>query len=276
MISQYNKKGWRNPWVFGLIALILSGVCINGVFVWNALKDSRSTLVDQEYNTRNRKTDAAFVKEIEAQNALGWKTTIKQPKVVGLAIPVLYEISLTDRQGLPVSGRMEVSAYRASDASKDFVTPFKEVSLGNYQGQISFPLKGYWKLRIRVVRAKDVFETESDKFSVKDIQAQNALAWKINIVQPKEVLRAVPANYEIIALDRQGQPVSGKIEVLALYRTSDLRREFAIPFQQVSAGKYQGQIKFPLKGEWELSVRLIRDRDVFEMESDKFSVADSK
>jgi len=29
---------------------------------------------------------------------------------------------------------MEVEAYRAADASKDFTTTFKEVSAGGYQG----------------------------------------------------------------------------------------------------------------------------------------------
>ena len=72
---------------------------------------------------------------------------------------------MVDRQGAPVSGEMEVVAYRSADAEKDFAIPFKEISSGKYQGYISFPLKGYWELRIRVKRAKDVFEVGSNKFS---------------------------------------------------------------------------------------------------------------
>jgi nitrogen fixation protein FixH len=276
MISQRNKKGWQNPWVFGLLGLIFSGVAINGLFLWNALSEERSTLVDREYNTRNRKTGAEVVKEIEAQNALGWKATIKQTKAVPLNEPTACQVSILDREGHPVSGQLEVSAYRASDASKDFTVPFKEDSLGNYQGIMRFPLKGYWKLRIRVVRGKEVFETEGNRFSVKDIAAQNALAWKFSIKQPSQVVRGAPARYEVSAVDRQGLPVSGKMEVVAYYRASDVSQDIVIPFNEVSAGHYQGVVSFPINGDWELGVRLIRGKDVFETESDKISVADNK
>jgi hypothetical protein len=77
-----------------------------------------------------------------------------------------YEISVTDRDGKPVSGALEVEAYRASDASKDFTTAFKEVAAGRYQGYITFPLKGYWELHIRVQRGEDRFGVDTEKFMV--------------------------------------------------------------------------------------------------------------
>lgn len=276
MISQSNKRGWRNPWLFGLLALVLSGIAVNVVFVLHSLDSSRSTLVDEEYNTRNHKTDAVFLKEIEAQSILAWKTTIKQPKFVSLNVPQPYEITVVDLKGVPVSGQMEVTAYRASDSAKDFKVVFKETSAGRYEGFMNFAIKGYWKLRIRVDRGRDVFVTEGEKFSVRDIAAQKALAWRIQVQQPNETVRAtIPANYEITAVDAKGLPVSGKMEVVANHRASDVSQDFVIPFKEVSAGKYQGLIKFPNKGDWELSIRLIRNKDVFETDSDKFAVADS-
>lgn len=165
MISQENKKGWRNPWFLGIIGLVLTVLMVNGTLIWYAM-NHRSSLVDHEYSTKNRKSDTETINDIEAQNALAWKTAIKQPQVIVMAMPASYEINVVDRQGMPVSGEMEVLAYRASDATKDFVNPFKEISPGNYQGYLSFPLKGYWELRIRIKRGKDVFETESGKFTV--------------------------------------------------------------------------------------------------------------
>lgn len=165
MISQDNKKGWLNPWLLGMIGVVITALAVNAVLIWYSMHH-RSTLVDHEYNTRNRKTDTETLQDIEARNALAWKISVKQPKSLILGVPASYDISVVDRQGMPVSGNMEVLAYRAADASKDFVTPFKEVSSGNYQGAISFPLKGYWELRIRVVRGKEVFETETPKFTV--------------------------------------------------------------------------------------------------------------
>lgn len=169
MLSQENKKSWRNPWFVGMMGVVVTALLVNSVLIWYALH-RRSTLVDHEYSTRDRKSDTETIEDIQAQNALAWKITIKLPKMVMLATPAAYEIDVADRQGAPVSGEMEVVAYRASDADKDFAIPFREVSSGKYQGYISFPLKGFWELRIRVKRGKDVFETESNKFSVTPAQ----------------------------------------------------------------------------------------------------------
>lgn len=167
MISQESKKGWLNPWLLGMIGVILTALAVNALLIWYSMHH-RSTLVDHEYNTRSRKSDTATMQEIESRNALGWKVSIKRPQGLTLGVPASYEMTVQDRQGAPVSGSMEVLAYRAADASKDFVTPFKETTTGNYQGAIAFPLKGYWELRIRVMRGKEVFETETSRFAVAD------------------------------------------------------------------------------------------------------------
>lgn len=165
MISQDSKEGLRNPWFLGMIGLIVVVLGVNGLFIWYAMHN-RSSLVDREYSTKDRKSDTSTLNDLQAHKALAWKTTIKQPKTIVMNSPAAYEISVVDREGAPVSGTMEVEAYRASDAGKDFTTAFREISPGKYQGYISFPLKGYWELRIRTVRGKDVFETESSKLSV--------------------------------------------------------------------------------------------------------------
>jgi len=165
IISQHNKNGLRNPWLLGMAALIILVLAVNGTFIWFATH-SRSTLVDRDYNTKDRKSNAAVVNEIQEQKMLAWKITIHKPKLIVMNTPAKYEITVTDRSGAPVSGTMEVEAYRASDASKDFTTFFHETSPGNYQGSISFPLKGYWELRIRTKRGEDVFETSTKKFPV--------------------------------------------------------------------------------------------------------------
>ena len=169
MLTQKDKTGWRNPWVVGMAGLIVATLLVNTLLIWYALH-SRSTLVDHEYSSKDRKSDTETIDDIQAQNSLAWKVTVKQPKALMLATPASYEIEVADRQGLPVSGEMEVVAYRSSDAEKDFSVPFKEVTSGKYQGFISFPLKGYWELRIRVKRNKDVFEVGSSKFLVTQAQ----------------------------------------------------------------------------------------------------------
>ncbi len=165
MLSQKSKDGWRNPWFLGMLGVVVTAVLVNSVLIWYALH-GRSTLVDHEYSTKDRKSDTETIDDIKAQKDLAWKFTIKLPNMVVLATPAAYKIDVVDRQGAPVNGEMEVVAYRASDADKDFLIPFTQVSSGKYQGYISFPLKGYWELRIRVKRSEDVFEAESNKFLV--------------------------------------------------------------------------------------------------------------
>jgi nitrogen fixation protein FixH len=165
LISQDNKNGLRNPWLLGMLALMAVVVGVNGAFIWLAMKN-RPALVDREYNARSLKSDSAALNNLEKHRALAWQTSIKQPKTITTGSPAAYEIGVTDRAGAPVSGTMEVLAYRASDAARDFTTAFTESSPGNYQGYISFPLEGYWELRIRVKRGTEVFEVNTDRFAV--------------------------------------------------------------------------------------------------------------
>lgn len=166
MISQSNKAGLRNPWLLGMLGLIVLVLGVNITFIWYSANGSRSTLVEQDYKTKDRKANDELLRELREQQSLAWQTTIKKPKELVVGTPTAYEISVADRDGRPVSGAMAVEAYRASDSSKDFTTEFKEVSPGNYQGFISFPLKGYWELRIHVKRGEDDFGVGTERFMV--------------------------------------------------------------------------------------------------------------
>jgi len=166
MISQNNKSGLRNPWVWGMLALILVVLAVNFTFVWFATKGTRSALVERDYDTGNRKSGEELVKELKEQHKLSWQTEIKKPESIVTGVPTVYEIAVKDREGQPVSGVLEVAAYRPSDASKDFTTTFKEVASGRYQGYINFPLKGYWELHIRIQRGDERFSVDTEKFMV--------------------------------------------------------------------------------------------------------------
>ena len=63
MISQHSKKGLRNPWLLGMIGLIILVLGVNGAFIWFAMHN-RSTLVDRDYSTKDRKTNAAVVSDL--------------------------------------------------------------------------------------------------------------------------------------------------------------------------------------------------------------------
>lgn len=165
LISQQHKAGLRNPWLLGILGLICVVLAVNALFIWLSTHN-RSTLVDREYKSRDRKTGAAFLNELGAQQALGWQMSINRPSPVIRDEPTRYDIVVSDRDGKPVSGEMVVEAYRNADASRDFDTRFREVSIGSYQGFITFPLKGYWELHIRINRGNDVLNARTERFMV--------------------------------------------------------------------------------------------------------------
>lgn len=165
MISQDQKSGLRNPWVLGIIGLVAVVIAVNATFIWLSTQN-RSALVDRDYKSKDRKTGAAFLDELGARQSLAWRTVINRPDKVVKGVPVGYEIRVLDRDGAPVRGEVTVEAYRAADASQDFSTRFKEISVGTYGEYISFPLKGFWELHIRVVRGPDVYEAHTDRFMV--------------------------------------------------------------------------------------------------------------
>lgn len=166
MISQGNKAGFRNPWLLGMLGLIVLVLGVNSAFIWFATHN-RSSLVERDYKTKDRKAGEEVLMELGTRQVLGWQTSIKAPSSsIVMNAPAAYEISVVDREGVPVSGTMKVEVYRPSDDSKDFTVPFTEVSPGNYRGTISFPLKGFWELHIGIKRGADEFSVSTDKFSV--------------------------------------------------------------------------------------------------------------
>lgn len=169
MISQKHKSGLRNPWLLGLLLLILLVVGVNATIIWLATHN-QSSLVDRDYKTKDRKTNAQVLSELGRNQTLAWRTTIRRPAELVQGKPVLYRISVVDKDGNPVSGEMAVKAYRPSDASLDFVTPFEEVAAGDYQGSITFPLKGYWELHVHLRRGADEFSVRTERFKVQEAQ----------------------------------------------------------------------------------------------------------
>jgi nitrogen fixation protein FixH len=169
MISQENKSGLRNPWLLGMLFLIVLVLGVNITFIWYSANSQRSTLVERDYKTRDRKTTEAALKDLGEYHHLAWQMSINKPKEIAVGKPVSYEIRVTDKAGAPVAGGvLEVEAYRASDASRDFTVPFQEVAPGSYQGAVTYPLKGYWELHIRIQRGEDKFQVSADRFKVAD------------------------------------------------------------------------------------------------------------
>lgn len=179
MLSQKNKQGWRNPWVFGLIAVILSGVLINAKFFWNVTQHPTRVL-DENYTVKaHNKYDAKWLQEQAERSTLGWKIRLHSPqrlendplatpdadRFILLASPAELQFELKDASGNPIEGaQVEIDAQWPGDPKYDFNTKFQAASAGRYAGNMNFPRAGNWDLIIKANKDGREFDMEQKIF----------------------------------------------------------------------------------------------------------------
>ncbi|MEO8333317.1 MAG: FixH family protein [Gallionella sp.] len=179
MFSQKNKQGWRNPWVLGLIAVILSGVLINARMLWNVLHFP-TRLLDDNYSVKaHNQYDAKWVQQQAERSTLGWQARIHSPqqlqndsqavpsavRFILLASPAVLKLTLNDRDGKPVQGgQVEINAQWPGNPAFDFKSVLYEAAPGNYEGSLKFSRAGNWDLLIRAQLDDRQFDMEQKVF----------------------------------------------------------------------------------------------------------------
>jgi nitrogen fixation protein FixH len=100
---------------------------------------------------------------------------------------------------------------------------------------------------------------------IQQLAARDALAWRTNVLLPEPIVVGTPGLVRLIVQDKNDAAVThGKVSLTA-YRPSDANADFTIQLDEGSAGEYAGSIRFPLKGIWELTFRIERGDDVFDV-----------
>lgn len=179
MISQKNKQGWRNPWVFLLLSLVCAGVLINARMIWN-MAHHPMRLLDDNYTVKDHnRYDAKWLQEQAERSTLGWKASLHSPQQVQNdseatpaaarfildASPADIQLEFNDQQGKPIVGaKVVVDAQSPGDQSFDFKTEFNATSAGHYQGSLKFPRAGNWDLLIRAELDGRQFDMEQRVF----------------------------------------------------------------------------------------------------------------
>jgi nitrogen fixation protein FixH len=179
MISQKNKQGWRNPWVLGLLAVILSGVLINARMLWNVLHH-QTRLLDENYSVRgHNQYDAKWVQQQAERSTLGWQAKLHSPqrlendslamesatRFILVANPAQLKFELKDREGQPVQGgKVVIDAQWPGNPNFDTSVTLNETGSGLYEGSINFPRPGNWDILIKVVQNERIFEMEQKVF----------------------------------------------------------------------------------------------------------------
>ena len=179
MISQKNKQGLRNPWLLGLIVIVLSGVLINGRMLWNVMNHPTRVLDDHYSVKAHNQYDAKWLQQQAERSTLGWQARIHSPdqlendsnaipsavRFILMASPAVLNFELNDRDGHPVQGgQVEINAQWPGDPTFDFKGFLQEAAPGHYQGSIKFPRAGNWDLLIRVEQDGRQFDMEQKVF----------------------------------------------------------------------------------------------------------------
>ncbi len=179
MISQKNKQFWRNPWVLGLLVLVLAGVLTNIRLVWNVINNP-VRMLDDDYNVKkHNQYDAKWVQQQAERSTLGWQAKLHSPqqlqndplatksaaRFIVMASPAQFKLQLNDRDGKPLpGGKVTINAQWPGGPSHDFVSTLYETGSGQYEGSINFPRAGNWDLLIKSQHDDSEFAMEQKVF----------------------------------------------------------------------------------------------------------------
>ncbi len=179
MLSQKNSKGWRNPWVFALLGIMLSGVLINARFIWNVVTHPVRVLDDNYSVKAHNQYDAKWVQQQAERSTLGWRAELHSVhqlendslaaadsvRFILMANPAEMKFDLHDNVGKPVQGgKVEINAQWPGDPTFDFTTALIETAPGHYEGSMKFPRAGNWDLIISAERDGSKFDTEQKAY----------------------------------------------------------------------------------------------------------------
>lgn len=179
MISQNNKQGWRNPWLWALIAIIVVALLNNGRMLRDAM-EHRPRMLDERYSVKNHnKEDAQWVQQQVERSTLGWQAMLHSPqqlkndsmarpeavRFILIGSPATFEFDLKDKSGKPLSGaQVMLNAQWPGGSANDFSGALQETSAGRYQGKLTFPRVGNWDLVIRAQHNGSLFNLEQKVF----------------------------------------------------------------------------------------------------------------
>ena len=99
----------------------------------------------------------------------------------------------------------------------------------------------------------------------KQISARESLGWEARLETPEHIVMAQPASLRFVVVDNRGLPLSDADITITAYRPADAAADFLVPMRPVASGRYQADIIFPLKGTWDLIVKVKRGEDSYDL-----------
>jgi len=98
-------------------------------------------------------------------------------------------------------------------------------------------------------------------------EARTRLGWDIQLQTPSEIWVDESYNYSVNIVDKVGLPVQDVTVKMQAYRPSDANEDIHIEMKPVAGapGVFQARLALPLKGIWDLRVRVINGEDELDM-----------
>lgn len=123
---------------------------------------------------------------------------------------------------------------------------------------------------------KDYYEKGRDfeRNVQKQIAARNALGWSGRLDISDELSRNQSSPVRFSIVDDKGLPLSGLKVALINYRPSDANADFTSEMKEFSPGQYEATVSYPLKGLWEVTLRVNQDDQKFDMVTRRIKIAE--
>lgn len=100
---------------------------------------------------------------------------------------------------------------------------------------------------------------------LKKREARNALGWQYNLQVAEKIPMNAGSPVRFSAVDRTGLPLRDAVIVVTAYRPSDASADFSATMVESMPGMYEANMQFPLKGIWDLILKVQSAEDELEV-----------
>ena len=113
---------------------------------------------------------------------------------------------------------------------------------------------------------KDYYENAQDyeENLIKYRNARAALGWSYQADFPTNPIINKKELYRISIVDKVGQPLTAAAIKFNAYRPSDASADFETTLSEVGAGIYEGYVTYKLKGIWDITINITREKDQYD------------
>ncbi len=149
MSSRTIREDLRSPWLRAIVGIVAVAVSVNMGFVVYAFLSPPNLVVADYYERGKNYFHEQAIRDRAAATA--WRLELSLPDRIAVGETITGRLHVVDHRNRPVSqGRVEIAAYRPSDARQDFKIVLSPDAAGLFSGRLRFPLPGSWDLIARI------------------------------------------------------------------------------------------------------------------------------